>query len=254
MSQPQGRGPRRSRFVWQLNPLAFPSLWDCVIYNSTFLSCVCVLTGIRGLQRGTGCAAHRPQHNQHHWSCEAPDYRRLALISTSPVCKWRQARCFLSLEQIVNLRARGMEFLSAPDTYYQDLRQKLKTAKIKVKEDLDVLQVSTAVKRPIKKGVFNLFTHHPVSKTDLSFQKLRILIDFDDKGYLLQIFTKPMQDRPTLFLEVIQRNNHFVSGPEDNLCEFEMGFTGLRSYFSPSLPLRRRARTPVQSSHPGQTV
>ncbi|XP_056910695.1 4-hydroxyphenylpyruvate dioxygenase-like, partial [Takifugu flavidus] len=92
------------------------------------------------------------------------------------------------IEAIVNLRARGMDFLSAPDTYYDDLRQKLKTAKIKVEEDLDVLQ------------------------------KLRILVDFDDKGYLLQIFTKPMQDRPTLFLEVIQRKNHFVSGSEDNHC------------------------------------
>lgn len=39
---------------------------------------------------------------------------------------------------------------------------------------------------------------------------LNILIDYDDNGYLLQIFTKPMQDRPTLFLEVIQRNNHQV--------------------------------------------
>jgi len=37
-------------------------------------------------------------------------------------------------------------------------------------------------------------------------------VDFDDKGYLLQIFTKPVQDRPTLFLEVIQRKNHFVRG------------------------------------------
>lgn len=35
-------------------------------------------------------------------------------------------------------------------------------------------------------------------------------MDYDDKGYLLQIFTKPMQDRPTLFLEVIQRHNHQV--------------------------------------------
>ncbi|TWW54664.1 4-hydroxyphenylpyruvate dioxygenase [Takifugu flavidus] len=88
------------------------------------------------------------------------------------------------IEAIVNLRARGMDFLSAPDTYYDDLRQKLKTAKIKVEEDLDVLQ------------------------------KLRILVDFDDKGYLLQIFTKPMQDRPTLFLEVIQRKNHFKLGQD----------------------------------------
>lgn len=51
------------------------------------------------------------------------------------------------MNQIVNLRARGMDFLSAPDTYYHDLRQKLKTAKIKVKEDLDVLQVSTFEQR-----------------------------------------------------------------------------------------------------------
>lgn len=42
-------------------------------------------------------------------------------------------------------------------------------------------------------------------------KELKILVDFDDKGYLLQIFSKPVQDRPTLFLEVIQRNNHFVS-------------------------------------------
>lgn len=39
-------------------------------------------------------------------------------------------------------------------------------------------------------------------------QKNKILIDYDDKGYLLQIFTKPIEDRPTLFFEVIQRKNH----------------------------------------------
>ena len=36
-------------------------------------------------------------------------------------------------------------------------------------------------------------------------------MDFDDNGYLLQIFSKPVQDRPTLFLEVIERHNHNVS-------------------------------------------
>ena len=46
----------------------------------------------------------------------------------------------------------------------------------------------------------------PLSPT----QELKILVDYDEKGYLLQIFTKPMQDRPTLFLEVIQRHNHQV--------------------------------------------
>lgn len=39
-------------------------------------------------------------------------------------------------------------------------------------------------------------------------QKNKILIDYDEKGYLLQIFTKPVEDRPTLFFEVIQRRNH----------------------------------------------
>jgi len=41
-------------------------------------------------------------------------------------------------------------------------------------------------------------------------QKLRILVDFDDNGYLLQLFTKNMQDRPTLFLEIIERHNNSV--------------------------------------------
>ncbi|KAJ8266346.1 hypothetical protein GJAV_G00129340 [Gymnothorax javanicus] len=95
------------------------------------------------------------------------------------------------IQAIVNLRARGMEFLSAPDTYYKILRQKLKTAKIKVKEDLDKLQ------------------------------ELRILVDFDEEGYLLQIFTKPVQDRPTLFLEVIQRHNHFGFGAGNFQSLFE---------------------------------
>uniref|UniRef100_A0A8C2K573 4-hydroxyphenylpyruvate dioxygenase n=1 Tax=Cyprinus carpio TaxID=7962 RepID=A0A8C2K573_CYPCA len=95
------------------------------------------------------------------------------------------------IQAIVNLRARGMEFLSAPDSYYDSLRQKLKTAKIKVKEDLKTLQ------------------------------ELKILVDYDDKGYLLQIFTKPVQDRPTLFLEVIQRNNHFGFGAGNFKSLFE---------------------------------
>lgn len=102
-----------------------------------------------------------------------------------------------------------MEFLSAPDTYYDTLRKNLKTAKIKVIEDLDRLQVRTAF------GMADFFFVLCVFKSKRSFvflfKELKILVDFDDKGYLLQIFTKPVQDRPTLFLEVIQRHNHFVS-------------------------------------------
>lgn len=52
-------------------------------------------------------------------------------------------------------------------------------------------------------------------------QELKILVDFDEKGYLLQIFTKPVQDRPTVFLEVIQRHNHqgFGAGNFKSLFE-----------------------------------
>ncbi|KAE9551169.1 hypothetical protein FO519_005614 [Halicephalobus sp. NKZ332] len=89
------------------------------------------------------------------------------------------------------LRARGMEFLSIPDAYYNNLRERLQDAKISVKENLDILQ------------------------------ELKILVDFDDDGYLLQIFSKPCQDRPTLFIEIIQRNNHFGFGAGNFKALFE---------------------------------
>ncbi|CAH4027034.1 unnamed protein product [Pieris brassicae] len=79
---------------------------------------------------------------------------------------------------IENLRARGVEFLSIPSVYYKIIRESLKSSKVKVAESIDALE------------------------------RLNILIDYDDDGYLLQIFTKNTQDRPTLFLEVIQRRNH----------------------------------------------
>ena len=111
----------------------------------------------------------------------------------------------------MNLRARGTEFLAAPDRYYDSLRQKLKTAKIKVKEDLDRLQVS---RRVISASLKLFIVSLNINWLCFLSQELKILVDFDDKGYLLQIFTKPVQDRPTLFLEVIQRNNHFVSATQ----------------------------------------
>lgn len=92
---------------------------------------------------------------------------------------------------IRNLRARGMIFLTIPDSYYDILKKKLAQSKVKVTEDLKVLQ------------------------------ELQILIDFDENGYLLQIFTKNMQDRPTLFLEVIQRHNHHGFGAGNFKSLFE---------------------------------
>ncbi|XP_071946372.1 4-hydroxyphenylpyruvate dioxygenase-like [Antedon mediterranea] len=92
---------------------------------------------------------------------------------------------------IVNLKKRGMVFLNIPDKYYTNLRERLKHSKVNVTENLDVLQ------------------------------ELKILIDYDDEGYLLQIFTKPVQDRPTLFLEVIQRKNHTGFGAGNFKSLFE---------------------------------
>jgi 4-hydroxyphenylpyruvate dioxygenase len=79
------------------------------------------------------------------------------------------------LHAITYLRARGVEFLRVPDSYYESLRARLTAAKMHVAEDL------------------------------AEVQKLNILVDFDDRGYLLQLFTAPLQDRPTVFIEIIQR-------------------------------------------------
>ncbi|XP_043281617.1 4-hydroxyphenylpyruvate dioxygenase [Venturia canescens] len=82
------------------------------------------------------------------------------------------------LTAVENLRARGVEFLHVPDTYYEMLKERLKGSATKVLEDIGLLQ------------------------------KLKILVDFDENGYLLQIFSRNVQDRPTLFIEIIQRRNH----------------------------------------------
>ncbi len=69
------------------------------------------------------------------------------------------------------LRKRGVEFLETPDTYYEELFDRVG----KIDEDVAPLQ------------------------------ELKILVDRDEEGYLLQIFTKPVEDRPTMFFEIIQR-------------------------------------------------
>jgi len=95
------------------------------------------------------------------------------------------------IKAVAALRARGLQFLVVPKSYYISLREALKHSAVKVKEDLDLLE------------------------------SLNILIDYDDNGYLLQIFTKPVEDRPTLFFEIIQRNNHngFGAGNFKSLFE-----------------------------------
>ena len=72
---------------------------------------------------------------------------------------------------VSDLKSRGIEFLEVPTSYYDDLLERVGT----IDEDIEPLKM------------------------------LGILVDRDDEGYLLQIFTKPVQDRPTLFFEIIQR-------------------------------------------------
>lgn len=69
------------------------------------------------------------------------------------------------------LRAQGVEFLSVPNSYYDSLPQRVGT----IDEGVDTVR------------------------------RLGLLVDRDEEGYLLQLFTKPVQDRPTLFFEIIQR-------------------------------------------------
>ena len=71
------------------------------------------------------------------------------------------------------VEANGAEFLTVPDSYYEEL--------------------------PARVG--------DIDEEIPALKKLGILVDRDDSGYLLQLFTKPVQDRPTLFFELIQRKN-----------------------------------------------
>ncbi len=75
------------------------------------------------------------------------------------------------VKTVTQLKDRGVEFLRVPNTYYDDLLDRVG----KIDEDLE----------PLK--------------------ELGILVDRDDEGYLLQLFSKPVEDRPTLFFEIIQR-------------------------------------------------
>lgn len=78
---------------------------------------------------------------------------------------------------VSHLEQRGVSFLRIPSAYYANLRKRLSAVGLQLNEDIDLLE------------------------------KLQVLVDFDEKGYLLQIFSKHVLDRPTVFIEIIQRNN-----------------------------------------------
>ncbi len=80
------------------------------------------------------------------------------------------------IRTVSELKARGIEFLPPPpQAYYDGIPERLGVHRDMMKEDITELQ------------------------------KLSIMVDADEEGYLLQIFTKPVEDRPTLFFEIIQR-------------------------------------------------
>jgi 4-hydroxyphenylpyruvate dioxygenase len=91
------------------------------------------------------------------------------------------------LHTVGRLRQRGVDFLKIPETYYETVWNRVG----EVKENNEIIK------------------------------DLRILVDRDDKGYLLQIFTKPLQDRPTLFFEIICRRGSESFGKGNFKALFE---------------------------------
>jgi 4-hydroxyphenylpyruvate dioxygenase len=118
------------------------------------------------------------------WHCNTPGVQHLALRTDD------------ELHSIAALRNRGVDFLTLPDTYYEKVWDRVNTTlkshgKPEVKED-----------------------HKRI-------HDLGILVDADDEGYLLQLFTKPLQDRPTLFFEIICRRGSQSFGKGNFKALFE---------------------------------
>ena len=87
------------------------------------------------------------------------------------------------------MRAAGVEFLDTPDSYYEDSELRERIGEVRV----------------------------PVAE----LRRRRILVDRDEDGYLLQIFTKPVQDRPTVFFELIERHGSLGFGKGNFKALFE---------------------------------
>ena len=100
------------------------------------------------------------------------------------------------LHSVAALRRRGVDFLSLPDSYYE-------------------LVWGRVNKMLLDNG------HEAVKEDHQRIRDLGILVDADDEGYLLQLFTKPLQDRPTLFFEIICRRGSQSFGKGNFKALFE---------------------------------
>jgi 4-hydroxyphenylpyruvate dioxygenase len=118
------------------------------------------------------------------WHSMTPGVQHLALRTND------------ELESVKELRRRGVDFLTLPDSYYEAVWDRVD-------------------------GVLRSHGHEPVKEDHERIKDLGILVDADDEGYLLQLFTKPLQDRPTLFFEIISRRGSQSFGKGNFKALFE---------------------------------
>ncbi len=118
------------------------------------------------------------------WHDNTPGVQHLAL------------RCDDELHSIAALRGRGVDFLAIPEAYYDKVWDRVDT-------------------------MLKAHGHHAVKEDHTKVKDLGILVDADDEGYLLQLFTKPLQDRPTLFFEIICRRGSQSFGKGNFKALFE---------------------------------
>ncbi len=100
------------------------------------------------------------------------------------------------LASVAQLHRRGVDFLYVPEDYYGDVWQRVD-------------------------AMLREHGHEPVKEDHERIKELGILVDADDEGYLLQLFTKPLQDRPTLFFEIICRRGSQSFGKGNFKALFE---------------------------------
>jgi 4-hydroxyphenylpyruvate dioxygenase len=100
------------------------------------------------------------------------------------------------LASVAELRRRGVDFLTIPDTYYEGVWARVD-------------------------AMLRQHGHAAVKEDHQRIKDLGILVDADDEGYLLQLFSKPLQDRPTLFFEIICRRGSQSFGKGNFKALFE---------------------------------
>ena len=118
------------------------------------------------------------------WHSMTPGIQHLALRTND------------ELASVAELRRRGVDFLALPDSYYEAVWNRVNST-------------------------LTAHGHEPVKEDHERIRDLGILVDADDEGYLLQLFTKPLQDRPTLFFEIISRRGSQSFGKGNFKALFE---------------------------------